>query len=195
MAHLQIVQIGADGEPRASTEAIAAGYKNSHEAVMKLVNRYKSQLETFGKVGFEIRPSPDSKTGQMYKLAMLNERQAGFLISLMRNNVEVVDFKLRMAHEFWRMGDALANRDVTLLTRRILLEQKNGTSLALARIGSGLMLDRKGDLPGIRTERALLRAVMEPGLFPEELDKLVDQKPKVVSIAHRVKRSRSKKVA
>jgi len=151
MSHLQIVQIGSDGEPRASTEAIALGYKNSHESVMRLVGRYKAQLETFGIIGFEIRKL--NGAGRLEKYALLNERQAGFLISLMRNNTEVVDFKLRMAHEFWRMTESLANRDVTLLTRRILLEQKDGASLA--GIGSGLVPDRRG--ADARSSLALVR--------------------------------------
>ena len=112
---------------------------------------------------------------RVVRFAMLNERQATFLIGLMRNSPEVVDFKLRMAHEFWRMGDALANRDRTLLTRRILLEQREGRSAALASIGSGLMLDRRRALPGINAERDVLRSVMEPGLFPQELDVAIDK--------------------
>jgi phage regulator Rha-like protein len=37
---------------------------------------------------------------------MLNEQQAALLISLMRNNDEVVAFKVRLLSEFYRMRDA-----------------------------------------------------------------------------------------
>ena len=188
MSNIQIVQIGSDGEPRASTEAIAAGYKMQHKNVLALLMKYLEKVETFGLVAFETRARLDGQHGGGdAEYALLNELQAGFLVSLMRNNAEVVEFKLNMWHEFKRMRESLANRDVTLLTRRILLEQKDGASLALARIGSGLMLDRRGELPGIRTERALLRAVMEPGLFPAELEEMIDKRnaKKVVAIGAR----------
>ena len=172
MSQIQIVQVGTDGEPRASTEAIALGYKLQHKNVLALLEQYLLQVETFGQVAFETRAGYQ---GSVVRFAMLNERQATFLIGLMRNSPEVVDFKLRMAHEFWRMGDALANRDRTLLTRRILLEQRVGRSAALASIGSGLMLDRRRALPGINAERDVLRSVMEPGLFPQELDVAIDK--------------------
>lgn len=192
MSNIQIVQIGTDGEPRASTERIAVEYKSSHKNVIALVRRYLPRLETFGQVAFETRPDYQGST---VTFAMLNEYQAGFLVSLMRNSDEVVDFKLRMMHEFRLMRDALANRDVTILTRRILLEQKDGASLALARIGSGLMLDRRGELPGIRTERALLRAVMEPGLFPAELEEMIDKRNSKKVVAIGARKPRIKKAA
>lgn len=192
MSNIQIIQTGTDGEPRASTERIATEYKSSHKNVIALVRRYLPRLETFGQVAFETRPDCQ---GSIVTFAMLNEYQAGFLVSLMRNTAGVVEFKLQMMHEFRRMRESLANRDVTMLTRRILLEQKDGASLALARIGSGLMLDRRNELPGIRTERALLKAVMEPGLFPEELDKMIDQREAKKVVAIGLRKPRIKKAA
>ena len=144
---------------------------------MALLHEYSAQVATFGLVAFETRARLKGKHGGgNVELAMLNERQASFLISLMRNTPEVLDFKLQMAHEFWRMADSLANRDRSLLTQRILLEQREGKSAELARIGSGLMLDRKRELPSINAERDLLRVVMEPGLFPSELEVAIDVK-------------------
>jgi len=129
MTQIQIVQLGSDGKPCASTEAIALGYKLQHKKVLSVLMRYMSQIETFGLVTFETRSDDNNRD---VWLARLNERQASFLISLMRNTAGVVDFKLRMSHEFWRMGEALAYRDAqrdhTLLAQSILREHREGQS-------------------------------------------------------------------
>ena len=146
--------------------------------MLSLLKQYLAQVETFGRVAFQTRPFETAGGTQYPEVGLLNERQASFLIGLMRNTPEVVDSKLRMAHEFWRMGEALANRDRTLLAQRILLKQREGKSAELARIGSGLMLDRRRALPGLNADRDVLRCAMEPGLFPAELDMAIDAKAK-----------------
>lgn len=55
----------------------------------------------------------------------------------------------------------------TLWQQRLSLEAKDATSKAMATIGSGLMLDRRRALPGLRNGRALLDEAMQPRLFVE----------------------------
>jgi phage regulator Rha-like protein len=162
----QLVKLSTDGEPRASTESIAQGYNVTHQSTMRLLKRYQAQLETFGLVGFEIRARAEGQHGGGdIEYALINERQTGFLLSLMRNNKEVVAFKLRMSHAFWNMQESLHRRDLSLWERRIRLETKDASSKAKASIGSGLMLDRKRALPAIKTERAILNAAIQPSLL------------------------------
>jgi len=52
---LQIVQIDEDGEPRVSTESIAAGYGLQHKNVLALLKRFLSHMMTLGVVAFETR--------------------------------------------------------------------------------------------------------------------------------------------
>jgi len=121
MTKIQIVQIGSDGEPRISTEAIARGYKLQHKKVLPVLMRYMPQIGTFGLVTLEMRSDGNNRD---VWFARLNERQASFFISLMLNTPEVVNFKLRMAHEFWGMGEALAIRDHKLLIQGMFPVQR-----------------------------------------------------------------------
>lgn len=159
MQNPEFVQIFNNGEPRISTEKIAKRYLVPDTAIIQLVRLYLPQLETFGVIAFETRLNPG---GKRTEYAILNERQAGFLISLLCNTAEVVDFKLRLLHELWRMAQALENRDMTVLQRRLKLEALT-RALALASLGSKLMLDREGVLLGIKIECQRLKAVVEPG--------------------------------
>ena len=161
--NFQLVHISDDGEPRASTEAIALGYKASHASVLKLARRYLAQIESLGLIRFESRLN---KQGKATEYGLLNERQAAFLVGLMRNTKEVVEFKLNMAHEFWRMNESLQNRDLTLWERRLRLEAKDIKSKALATIGSHLMIDRKKEKPRLEAERFLIDVEMNPSLLP-----------------------------
>jgi len=81
---MPIVEIADDGEPRASTEVIACGYKLKHKNVMALLRKYQGKMETFGLVAFQTRARlPGQHGGGDVEFARLNERQSMFLISLM----------------------------------------------------------------------------------------------------------------
>jgi hypothetical protein len=54
--------------------------------VIKLVRRHQAALESFGKVGFQIRPrSKGAHGGGDVEFALLNEHQAALIISFMPN--------------------------------------------------------------------------------------------------------------
>jgi phage regulator Rha-like protein len=156
-----LVQIGVDGQPRASTEAIALGFCVTHEATMKLVRRYQAELYALGSFGFEIRKS----AGRPVEYALLNQEQSAFLLTCMRNTKEIVKFKVALIQEFKRISENLANRDLTMWERRIRLEAEDMTSKAKGSIGSRLMLDRKNDIPKINAERFLFDQAMQPSLI------------------------------
>lgn len=60
--------------------AYMLGYKASPAAVMKLARRYQDQIESFGQIRLEIRLN---KQGKPTEYALLNERQAAFLVELL----------------------------------------------------------------------------------------------------------------
>ena len=93
------------GEEFATTSGIiASNTGNEHASVIKLVREYQNHLEEFGSLGFEIQVSrSDGKGGQKREIAILNEQQATFLLTLMRNSDVVVRFKLELVKEFYRM--------------------------------------------------------------------------------------------
>jgi len=68
--------------PVTSSKTVAAYYKVQHATVTKLVKRYESDFNEFGKVGFEIRPS---SRGQSENVYWLNEEQFYLLVTYMKN--------------------------------------------------------------------------------------------------------------
>ncbi|HCF71900.1 MAG TPA: hypothetical protein DER33_10025 [Syntrophomonas sp.] len=86
---------------------IAEGTGNNHHSVTRLIRRFENQLNQLGKLGFKIQPSA---SGQGIKIYELNEPQATFLITLLRNTGAVVAFKLRLTTEFYMMRQMLLQK-------------------------------------------------------------------------------------
>lgn len=160
-----LVALADDGELRASTYIIAQGMGYQHATVIKLLRRHRLTLEEFGRVGFEIQPFQTAGGQQQREIAMLNEQQSTLLITFMRNTKSVEAFKVALVREFFRMRDALHNRELTLWERRLRNETRDATSLGKARVGSRLMLDRKKEIPDIKAERQRIAIEQEPPLF------------------------------
>lgn len=101
-------------EPMTTSEVIAEGVEMDHASVIKLVRKYVAELQKFGGVGFEIRPF-DTKGGIQYReFAWLNEQQATFLITLMRNTPRVVEFKIALVKAFFAMRDRLLEQQAAV---------------------------------------------------------------------------------
>lgn len=92
------------GEPVTTTAAIADGTGNPHASVIKLVRRHKEDLEEFGPLGFEIRVANRPQGGgSKAEVAILNEPQATYLLTLMRNNDIVKAFKKALVKAFFEL--------------------------------------------------------------------------------------------
>lgn len=98
------------GEPYTTSEIIAAGTGMNHRRVRDAIRKYQKELETFGKVGAYQTPFPGSKTGQTVTGYILNEQQATFLLTLLKNTPVVVAFKKELVRQFYVMRDELARR-------------------------------------------------------------------------------------
>ncbi len=86
---------------------IASGTANKHESVQRRIRDYEKEIGTLGKLGFEIRPMP---SGQEQKIYKLNEQQATFLITLLKNTPIVVQFKLELVRQFYQMRQFIFER-------------------------------------------------------------------------------------
>lgn len=86
---------------------IAEGTGNQHESVQRRIREYEKEICTFGKLGFKIRPM---ESGQEQKIYQLNEMQATFLITLLRNTVIVVEFKMELVRQFYAMRQFIFER-------------------------------------------------------------------------------------
>ena len=98
--------------PFTTSEVVARLAGVQHESVQRMCAKYKTDLEEFGKVGFEIRPLPESKTGQSAKVYHLNEGQAVLILAYLRNTPRVREFKKRLVKEFQRMKAELTRREI-----------------------------------------------------------------------------------
>lgn len=151
-----------DGEPLASSEALAAGVNHSHESVIKLVRKHQVSLERFGPIRFEIRVG--KRGGKPVEFALLNEPQSTLLITMMRNTAIVLECKVRLVEEFYRMRNALSQRAQGLWQQMQSLIAQEVESKIKASFGSRLMLDRKQEIPFFKSEHQRLKAEIQPSL-------------------------------
>lgn len=109
-ASLVLAPQRAGGEPYTTSEIIAAGTGIDRRKVRDAIRKYKTDLETFGKVASYQAPLPSSRTGQIATGYILNEQQATFLLTLLKNTPVVVEFKKELVRQFYTMRDELARR-------------------------------------------------------------------------------------
>lgn len=98
----ELVEVRQD-EVFTNSKVIADGTRNKHHSITQIIQKYEKAFEDFGKVRFEMEPLP---SGQKEKIYILNEPQAMFLMTLLRNDGVggiVVSFKSRLVSEFVRM--------------------------------------------------------------------------------------------
>lgn len=58
-----------------NSAVIASGVMKDHKPVIQLIRKYKSDLEEFGRVEFEMRPFQTDGGMQKQEIALLNEQQ------------------------------------------------------------------------------------------------------------------------
>lgn len=85
-----------DNEGRAGTKIIADGFSRKHDQVKRIVVKYQKKFEEISPLKGDITRG---KT-KSFKEYFLTEDQFLFLGSLLRNNDQVVEFKLRLVKEF-----------------------------------------------------------------------------------------------
>ena len=136
-----IVQM-SDGVPTTTSMRVANGTKVEHASVLRLIRDNLADFEEFGLVGFEIQPRPAGQHGGGdVQIAILNEDHATLLLTFMRNNPIVKDFKKRLVREFSALRKGLAAQ-----TR----EQR----FALALTEAGQMLAEKDQAIAIMAPKA-----------------------------------------
>jgi phage regulator Rha-like protein len=95
--------VAVKGVPLVSTLDMWEGLNVQHEALLKLVRKYEAEFQSIRTFGFQSQKSG----GRPTSFCMLDEEQATFLITLMRNSETVVPFKLKLTREFYRMKKEL----------------------------------------------------------------------------------------
>ena len=96
-----------DDELRAGTWLIAQGFDREHKNVLRLVTKHQILFEDLGVV---TERKFKSTGGRPVIEFLLNEPQTAFLGTLFRNqNDKVINFKLNLVKEFYRMKRVLEN--------------------------------------------------------------------------------------
>ena len=107
-----------DREPFTTSEVIAERAEVKHHAVQQMIQTYEKRLRSFGILAFEMRKPPEgSKGGRPKKVYHLNEQQATFLMTLLKNTDVVVAFKEELVRQFFAMRQELY-RCQTIKTER-----------------------------------------------------------------------------
>lgn len=88
-----------------NSKVIAEGTNNQHHAIQQIIQKYERDISDFGQVAFEMRvlPHENYKGSTREKIYYLNEEQATFLITLLRNSKTVVLFKKELVRQFYAM--------------------------------------------------------------------------------------------
>lgn len=83
-----------------TSRIIAEGTGNQHHAIRELIKKYHVEIEEFGSL---VISNEESSGGRPIESFLLNEEQATFVITLMRNSKMVVTFKKELVKQFYAM--------------------------------------------------------------------------------------------
>jgi phage regulator Rha-like protein len=105
-----LVFLSKDGKtPVTSSERIANLFKKDHRELLRLIKKHLSDFNKFGVVCFQntLQKRGNRNGTQSKEIAILNEQHTYLLITFLRNMADVVDFKVALVAEFFRMKEEL----------------------------------------------------------------------------------------
>lgn len=105
-----------------NSKVIAEGTGNQHHAVRELIKKYKSDIEDFGTLLISNEESTGGRPAEIY---YLNEEQATFVITLLRNSKVVVKFKKELVRQFYAMRRFLVEKQSKLWTETRIANKEN----------------------------------------------------------------------
>ncbi len=94
-----------------NSKVIAEGTNNQHHAVREIIKKYKTDIEDFGTL---LILNEESTGGRPTEVFLLNEEQATFVITLLRNSKVVVKFKKELVRQFYAMRRFLIEKQSKL---------------------------------------------------------------------------------
>ncbi len=122
----ELVEIRKD-DVFTNSKVIAEGTGNQHHAIQQIINKYSADIEEFGILSFEMRvlPHENYKGSTREKIYFLNEEQATFVITLLRNSKVVVKFKKELVRQFYAMRRFLIEKQSKLWNDTRLASKEN----------------------------------------------------------------------
>lgn len=98
-----------DAVPFTTSKVIAEMTGMNHRRVKDSIRKHKEDLESFGLLGAYETESTGGRPEEIFKL---NEEQATFLMTLLKNTPVVVAFKKELVQQFYTMRKELRDRAV-----------------------------------------------------------------------------------
>lgn len=97
---------------------LAKGTNVEHRKIKTVIKKHKKALEKFGRLSAPYKA--ESTGGRPEEYYLLNEAQATFLVTLLKNTEVVVNFKAELVRQFFEMRKFIAERhtEVWLETRQ-----------------------------------------------------------------------------
>lgn len=89
---------------------IATGTRNEHRAIKQMIRKYENKFKELGDIKLRHLECQNPIGGRPESIYDLNEMQATFLMTLLRNNEVVVDFKFELTKEFYRMREFIREK-------------------------------------------------------------------------------------
>ncbi|HEU8704868.1 phage protein [Streptococcus pneumoniae] len=103
---MELVYMDGKKESYTTSEIIAECAEVQHHTITRLIRENKADFEELGILGFKIHKL-DTR-GQPKKSYILNEQQATFLITYLKNTETVRQFKLNLVKAFFEMREELS---------------------------------------------------------------------------------------
>lgn len=119
-----LVEVRKD-EVFTNSKVIAEGTNNKHHAIQQLISKYESDFTEFGQLAFEMRAVKYSRGTNEEKIYLLNEEQATFAITLLRNSKVVVKFKKELVRQFYAMRRFLIEKQSRLWSDTRIASKEN----------------------------------------------------------------------
>ena len=106
-----------------NSKVIADGTNNQHESVVAIIRKYEKDILDFGNIDFSDLKS--GKRGQPERVYYLNEEQATFVITLLRNSKIVVKFKKELVRQFYAMSRFILEKQSKLWGETRIANKEN----------------------------------------------------------------------
>lgn len=106
-----------------NSKVIAEGTENQHESVVAIIKKYEKDILDFGRIDFSDFKS--GKRGQPERIYYLNEEQATFVITLLRNSKVVVKFKKEFVKQFYAMRRFILEKQTKLWNDTRIANKEN----------------------------------------------------------------------
>lgn len=102
-------------EPFTTSKVIADRTGMNHRRVKDSIRKHEHEIRSFGLLGAYATESSGGRPEEIYRL---NEQQATFLMTLLKNTPMVVDFKVELVRRFYAMRTELYNVKYEKLERK-----------------------------------------------------------------------------